>query len=607
MKVIALTNKPIYKIEGADEVYQRNLTIDINENEEIIIYNADIMNYEDIIKEKRSVEYYYNGKLQGIVINKNKTLLKVHRIINNKKKLVNLAISKSNSNIFTDEINKETFKVKHYAAAGLATFSKRVEHVNDTIKSIINQVDVLYVYINDMDYVPKHLIKDKKIIYILGVKTKGDLGDIGKFYGSLIDKEYDFYFTLDDDIIYPKNYVETYLSKFELYGKECIITSHGRNFFNDKIKSYYNDKHTKVMFNGNNNKDIVVQFPGTGVSCYHRDTIRTINPDNFISKNMTDVYVGVGANINKIPAICIEHKANWLVSNDVNVIDPIYKKYKVKDNKQTTLVNSVKKYERFENLDTLRNKKRVTVSKKKYDFVINITTYNRNENLNVIIEQLNTQNTKHSFVINVLDDNPDNRIMFKYTNVRYYRNSINKGKVRYWENINKLWEMTQKFDFKYCINLDDDVILTSSFLDKTYDLINGTKYDFMKLMFVRDDKYPNNWGFTDWIDGCNLITNRGMRVLKFKVKMIKRSRFRKGLHVSTGVWSQITTRLNEARMKEYKDFSKHKSLMYHIYYNTNSVMNPETRKTQNLHTRFYDEDLEKEIRKFSSILNLGLN
>lgn len=88
--------------------------------------------------------------------------------------------------------------------ASIATTGDRPKMLKNTINSLKGQVDILYIYDNS--------------------KNK-DLGALGKFY-PLQWKEDCYFFTCDDDIIYPRDYVKRTLE--EIKKRQCIISYHGR-------------------------------------------------------------------------------------------------------------------------------------------------------------------------------------------------------------------------------------------------------------------------------------------------------------------------------------------------------------------------------------------
>lgn len=207
---------------------------------------------------------------------------------------------------------------------------KRADTLINTINSIYNQCDIINLTLNDYDEIPVELF-DKKINLFI---SDNDKGDAYKFY-NLINSE-GYFFTIDDDLIYPENYSDYMIGKIEEYKRKSFITIHGRNFNNPPIKSYYSDKNQLFHFNQLLNKDVKVQFGGTGVMAFHTDLFK-VSMDYFREPNMADVWVGKYAIENNIDIICVRHNSGFVTQQTIN--DSIYSSEYKSDLKQTVLTN----------------------------------------------------------------------------------------------------------------------------------------------------------------------------------------------------------------------------------------------------------------------------
>ena len=236
----------------------------------------------------------------------------------------------------------------------IASIPDREKGLKASIKSLINQVDYINVYLNNYSYVPDFL-KNSKINYFKSQNYR-DLGDIGKFYFS--DNINGYHFTCDDDIIYPSNYVEFMISKLKLHGG--FISCHGA-IFNFPFKSFYKSK-TNFHFRKNNECDVCVNLVGTGVMAYDAREIK-IPLKIFKHKNMADIFIAIFAKKNNIKCTVVEHDEFFLkdfyienlsksflirlfqkIKNKLR-LNNIYKKYKTNHEIQTELVNDNKPWD----------------------------------------------------------------------------------------------------------------------------------------------------------------------------------------------------------------------------------------------------------------------
>jgi glycosyltransferase involved in cell wall biosynthesis len=220
---------------------------------------------------------------------------------------------------------------------GVATLPERQQALKDTVESMLPQVDKLIVYQNGYKERFDFLNYDK-IEVVSSLDTKIDMGDAGKFYG-LNSYKNCYYFSIDDDLIYPSDYVSTLLKTLKKYDLRIIATCHGR-VLKQNPESYY--KASKLVHRclGNVESEEFVHFGGTGVMAFHTSIVK-INFNYFKTANMADIWMGLYARENNIPIMVIPHKAGWILHSDK--FDPnntIYEEHKNKDYVQSELIKN---------------------------------------------------------------------------------------------------------------------------------------------------------------------------------------------------------------------------------------------------------------------------
>ena len=341
----------------------------------------------------------------------------------------------------------------------ISSFNRKVSLLK-TIESIYNQCDIINIFLNNYEEIPQELYDEKINITI----TNNELGDSYKFSNLLTSNGY--YLTIDDDLIYSKNYVEFLISKIEEYKRKCIITFHGRSFSEFPIKSYYRDKSKKVYhFNETLKNDVKVQFGGTGVMGFHTDLFK-IGVEYFEHPNMADVWIGKYANENGIQIICSQHDNN-LIHQQVT-IDSIRNQQTYVDNRQTKIVN-----------DTFFNK----------SISIIIPTYNNveyiEECLSSIIKSCKDLNTEVLIGIDscketlefIKDKSFDSRIKF-YFFKKNYKPYIIKNTLAKNSNSDVL------------LFFDSDDIMNYETIETIIDLIKSN--DFIRLKYLNFVNTFNN-------------------------------------------------------------------------------------------------------------------
>lgn len=188
----------------------------------------------------------------------------------------------------------------------LNSIKERISNLNLILPNILKQCDILHIntigYNLDLNLL-KLENKDK-----IKLKKFDSLGSEGRL---LYYNEYDnntFYFTIDDDILYPENYSNKILDLFEI-NKNSIICVHGSNLKNkEKIDYRYRDV---IHFTSKLDKPTKVQFPGVGTTCFKKGVLK-INYNDFKIKNISDPYIGILAKKQKINIYSINREKLWL-------------------------------------------------------------------------------------------------------------------------------------------------------------------------------------------------------------------------------------------------------------------------------------------------------
>jgi hypothetical protein len=219
--------------------------------------------------------------------------------------------------------------------ATIASMPGRVLSLEETINSMIDQVDEIWVYLNYEHHVPKYLKHPKIKVSSMII---GDLGDAGKFYASHLIRGY--HFTIDDDIIYPSDYVSKTIETIDKYSRGTIVSYHGRRFGNKPVISYYKGATHQFCFLKTVYHDEIIDVPGTGVMAYHTQTIQ-FSIEDFAATNMADIWVGKKARENNTSITILAHQKQWLKESKLTSHhESIYSNMVKNDVYQTKVINS---------------------------------------------------------------------------------------------------------------------------------------------------------------------------------------------------------------------------------------------------------------------------
>lgn len=211
----------------------------------------------------------------------------------------------------------------------------RKDSLLKTIDSIYKQADVINVILNLYNETPNELIDNKINIF----NKDNSIGASFKFLRILESDGY--FFTIDDDLIYPEDYANYMIDRFNHYGRKKIVTLHGRNYNSFPITSYYKSPHTKFHCLADVNQDTPVTIGGSGVMMFHTDLIKM--PINYIKeKNMSDLCISRYANENNVGIICLKHKSNYLKYQEQPTNTTIYELYRSDEKLRTNYYNTFK-------------------------------------------------------------------------------------------------------------------------------------------------------------------------------------------------------------------------------------------------------------------------
>jgi hypothetical protein len=194
---------------------------------------------------------------------------------------------------------------------GIASIERRKDSLKKTINSILHQTDNLGVYLNEWSHIPEWLNHHK--IKIETSQSIINQGDAGKFYW--VDNHKGYYFSCDDDLIYPEDYIEKTIKKIENYQRKAAISYHG-SIINENFTNYYDHKSRKVLsYYYSRKNDTEAHILGTGVLGFHSETIN-VRFEDFEKPNMADIYFALLAQQQKTPLIVQSHNKGEVFSSD---------------------------------------------------------------------------------------------------------------------------------------------------------------------------------------------------------------------------------------------------------------------------------------------------
>jgi len=207
----------------------------------------------------------------------------------------------------------------------ICSLVERKEQLINTIKSVVDQVDIVNVCLNNYLECP---YEHPKVNYFYSDNV---FTDSGKFLFAQNFKGY--YLTLDDDLIVGPTYVSDTIKMIDKYK---VVSYHGRTFLKFPIESYHKTPAIRNRCLAEHTFTEPVQICGSGVMGF--DTNYFSPPMSIFKKGlMSDIWISIYAKENNIYIWGLKHSATLFKYQHVE--NTIYEK-KVNDCEyETELVN----------------------------------------------------------------------------------------------------------------------------------------------------------------------------------------------------------------------------------------------------------------------------
>jgi glycosyltransferase involved in cell wall biosynthesis len=221
-------------------------------------------------------------------------------------------------------------------------------------------------------------------------------------------------------------------------------------------------------------------------------------------------------------------------------------------------------------------------------------TFNRQLLMEQLLNQIDLAAKNYNLEILIFDDGSTTPVSvdwsrFENVNRGYIFRNNNHGKAKYWKLVNQIFNEMKRINADYYYYLGDDLQINDDFFEKSINIWDNI-YDPAKVSlnllndgreecwtkFRRIKKIHNGLEvyLSQWLDMIMLVSPV---VLSYHIDMIPLSRWEKNPLLSSGVGSQLSTRLLSDGFNMYQACS---SLVFHGTHE--SQMNPEERSLRSL-------------------------
>lgn len=190
----------------------------------------------------------------------------------------------------------------------MATYPARHATLARVVASLAPQVDRLFIYANETTEGLPKLDNWANVIVLDSRWYEGNLSANGKVFPIRFLKNC-VVFTVDDDFLYPPDYVSRYLNVLDFFHNQCCVTTHG-SLFPERPRWYYERCH---VFSGVQalNAAQLVTLAGSGTFAFHQAAL-SLRPDEFLGEIMVDLKLSLAAAERNLPIWCLARPKSWL-------------------------------------------------------------------------------------------------------------------------------------------------------------------------------------------------------------------------------------------------------------------------------------------------------
>ena len=222
--------------------------------------------------------------------------------------------------------------------ASLCSVPERAELLKLTLASLAPQVDQLHLYLDRYDAIPEIVRNCHPNLSVVLSRDRPGLRDNGKFLPFEPLKKECYYFTIDDDIIYPPDYVAAMIRKIDEYGRQAVIGVHGV-LIPEQATCYFSGFRKVHGFIQALERDALVNILGTGTVAFHSGLLQGLRLDHFPTPGMTDLYLASFCKQRGIPMLCIARHNEWLIEQE-SPNQSLFAEYCQADEPQSALIRN---------------------------------------------------------------------------------------------------------------------------------------------------------------------------------------------------------------------------------------------------------------------------
>ncbi len=226
--------------------------------------------------------------------------------------------------------------------AGMATMPSRSETFRVALRSVIGQVDRLYLYLDGHSTVPQEVRDDPRIVPILSREVPG-LHANGKLLGLVLEGGSFIYVSVDDDFAYSRSFIKHLRNGLARYENRAVVGYHG--VLLKRPFARYNADRNSIPYESRPRQDRMVDAIGTGAAMFSSDALR-FDVRDWRHVNMVDLCLAMEANKAGLPIVCLARRRRRMTALAEKQPDSIHARLLLDDSRQTELAHELLRFDR---------------------------------------------------------------------------------------------------------------------------------------------------------------------------------------------------------------------------------------------------------------------
>ena len=200
--------------------------------------------------------------------------------------------------------------IREQVVGCMTTFPGRFDILREVVHNIATQLDALLIYVNEsVDGLPD--LSDIPCVYIFdGKDHAGDLLANGKPYLLNFVEDCEV-FMLDDDFIYPPDYVARHLALLRRMGGRCLTTTHGSVI--PENSAWYYERNASLISHRAVNRLQMCNLAGSGTVCFDQKRL-PVDIADLMQEVMVDLKLSLAARDAGLPIFVLPREDDWLTA-----------------------------------------------------------------------------------------------------------------------------------------------------------------------------------------------------------------------------------------------------------------------------------------------------